>query len=442
MDLDYPAFRTDLLLTGAEANFIRENAYGDYDVTDRFYPCKLCLTYFYNDKSFKRHLSQSHSFCKLTLDYYYPTFVEPSQIVTNLSQINLNSSYPLCFAKNGDEFVWCCHLCGLYLNDPEIGHLFARIAAHILSKKLCYEKISKCYTLLTQCTSFSQMQVHFETLQWNCLQYQRIFHAISGEGETVERKCSFCSKTFILPKLLNNESAEILHILLEHDQIGSDDLLLRYLINSDAGEKFPFLDVLFGDTVEKKPKDRRFRCSKCSVIFKSYEELLLHGRFHLSLHKIDPSRYFFALPATTLNIILSNLIDGVSDNDKFPEYNYTIYVCTTCLQVMNPNGSNNFAHMVEHIKSCHFSEPSISIDQLPMALKETKFRIWIFPPTPCSTCGKHYTTAVSAKQCCIVGQPLSIFTKKRAAVEKKAAIEPKNKRKCDVTDFIFNTFSF
>uniref|UniRef100_A0A914QQW0 C2H2-type domain-containing protein n=1 Tax=Panagrolaimus davidi TaxID=227884 RepID=A0A914QQW0_9BILA len=386
------------------------------------------------------HLSQIHSFGKIAIDYYYPTFVQPNQIDIDSSNLRLNSSYPLTFTKKDDEYLWCCHLCGKVFRDSEIGYLFAKIGAHILTKKLSYKNISKSYALLTQCASFSQMQIYYETLQWNSLQYQRVFNSISAVDETIKRRCPFCSKNYFLPKLLNDDSAEILHILVDHDGIGNDSLLLRYIIGSPSvGDNFPFLDVLFGDTLDRKASERRLRCKKCLTVFKNYHELLIHGRIHVSNHQIDPARYFFALPAESINILLSKLIDGVSTYDKFPKYDYTIYICTTCLQIMNPNGCSNFARMIEHIKSCQYNEPSISIDELPMAFKETKFRIWTFPPSLCSICEKQYVTAFAAKQCCTTGQPLSIFTKKRS-IATKSATEPAEKRKVDIVDFVFKTF--
>ena len=52
-----------------------------------------------------------------------------------------------------------------------------------------------------------------------------------------------------------------------------------------------------------------------------------------------------------MNFILSSSIDGVQPDTTFPTYNHDIFVCTSCNEIMNPDGLNDYIKMVEHIKS-------------------------------------------------------------------------------------------
>lgn len=172
-----------------------------------------------------------------------------------------------------------CFLCGWVCKDCEIGHLFAKIGAHLISENISQDNFGRFYNLLLQCSSFEPMKLHYQTLQWNCLQYQQGIIRPSVEIINIQRKCSFCNENYGLPENLSNESAEVFHILTKHADIDKNVVISRYLVNSNTSNEYPFLNPFFD--VEKKPNARKFQCSKCLLIFKEPEILLNHGKLHL-----------------------------------------------------------------------------------------------------------------------------------------------------------------
>lgn len=193
----------------------------------------------------------------------------------------------VCF-NNFMNFCRFCYECGIVFKDPQIGHLFAKIGAHFISKNWDSEtpSISRAYILLTQCRLFQEMKIHYETLQWNCQNFQMKLQNPDSSIEhlnSTERKCFYCSKKYFLSELLTDEVAEILHIMIDHSDIQTNGSIFRCLVNSHASTQFPFLDTCFEDIIDKTPKNRRFRCSKCLVIFEKFEDLLVHAKLHSDL---------------------------------------------------------------------------------------------------------------------------------------------------------------
>lgn len=240
-------------------------------------------------------------------------------------------------------------------------------------------------------------------------------------------KCLFCGLDISVEANVTETLAIVCHIIEDHVTISSDSAVLSFLLTSDTGIIFPFIDNFYEGIVESDKANRRLRCAKCHCIFENVTKLKVHARLHLDeKFTLDPLEYTVMMSTQTLLPLLYS-VDGLGPNFnqiQLPPPDAKNYACLGCEHIFEDSPMLGF-QIYEHVRTwyvllvylgnscmCFSKLPSTDVvpecrSAKPISINNNFVHRYSF--YECGSCHKGYQTQISANSCCIMGGMMPVI---------------------------------